>query len=293
MTTFTVAVISAGLSQPSSTRLLADQLAEATRREAAHQGQQVEMVTIEMRQLAQDITNNLLTGFPSAALQTAIDTVTRADAVIAVTPVFSASYSGLFKSFFDVLDPKALIGTPVLIAATGGSARHSLVLDYAMRPLFSYLKATIVGTGVFAATADFGSDDAGRSLADRVHRAAGELVALLARRRVRRAPADRADIGPGPVQPGGRPEQGAGSVRLVRAVRRIARPPLTAGRRSSITARRTWAFCDVSDARQRVAPRAGSWYRPAVWRGGLIRAATGVSRARRRSRPPVRRPARR
>jgi len=203
MTTFTVAVISAGLSQPSSTRLLADQLAEATRREAAHQGQQVDMVTIEIRQLAQDITNNLLTGFPSAALQTAIDTVTRADAVIAVTPVFSASYSGLFKSFFDVLDPKALIGTPVLIAATGGSARHSLVLDYAMRPLFSYLKATIVGTGVFAATADFGSDDAGRSLADRVHRAAGELVSLLT---PRSASVGRADIGPGPVNPG-RPER--------------------------------------------------------------------------------------
>src|SRR6478735_4165047 len=201
MTTFTVAVISAGLSQPSSTRLLADQLAEATRREAAHQGQQVEMVTIEIRQLAQDITNNLLTGFPSAALQTAIETVTSADAVIAVTPVFSASYSGLFKSFFDVLDPKALIGTPVLIAATGGSARHSLVLDYAMRPLFSYLKATIVGTGVFAATADFGSDDAGRSLADRVHRAAGELVALLAPV-PRSAAVARADIGPGPVNPG-------------------------------------------------------------------------------------------
>jgi FMN reductase len=207
MTTFTIAVISAGLSQPSSTRLLADQLAEATRREAAHQGQHVETVTIELRQLAQDITNNLLTGFPSAALQETIDTVTRADAVIAVTPVFSASYSGLFKSFFDVLDPKALIGTPVLIAATGGSARHSLVLDYAMRPLFSYLKATIVGTGVFAATADFGSDDAGRSLADRVHRAAGELVGLL-------APASRpvgsqvtvADIGQGPARPG-RPER--------------------------------------------------------------------------------------
>ena len=206
MTAFTIAVISAGLSQPSSTRLLADQLAEATRREAAHQGQQVDMVSIEIRQLAQDITNNLLTGFPSAALQTAIDTVTRADAVIAVTPVFSASYSGLFKSFFDVLDPKALVGTPVLIAATGGSARHSLVLDYAMRPLFSYLKATIVGTGVFAATADFGSDEAGRSLADRVHRAAGELVALLAPAS-RSGSAGRVDIGPGPVNPGRPPRE--------------------------------------------------------------------------------------
>jgi FMN reductase len=206
MTTYTVAVISAGLSQPSSTRLLADQLAEATRREAAHQGQQVEMVTIEIRQLAQDITNNLLTGFPSDALHNAIDTVTRADAVIAVTPVFSASYSGLFKSFFDVLDPKALIGTPVLIAATGGSARHSLVLDYAMRPLFSYLKASVVGTKVFAATADFGSDDAGRSLADRVHRAAGELVTLLAPARVSGRAPGPADIGPGPARPTGEPD---------------------------------------------------------------------------------------
>src|SRR6476646_2803790 len=206
MTTFTIAVISAGLSQPSSTRLLADQLAEATRREAAHQGQHVDMVNIELRQLAQDIINNLLTGFPSTALQQAIDAVTQADAVIAVTPVFSASYSGLFKSFFDVLDPKALIGTPVLIAATGGSARHSLVLDYAMRPLFSYLKATIVGTGVFAATADFGSDDAGRSLADRVHRAAGELVGLLAPTSRFDSPKAAAEIGPGPVRPG-RPER--------------------------------------------------------------------------------------
>jgi FMN reductase len=154
--------------------------------------------------LAQDITNNLLTGFPSTALQQAIDTVTQADAVIAVTPVFSASYSGLFKSFFDVLDPQALVGTRVLIAATGGSARHSLVLDYAMRPLFSYLKARIVATGVFAATADFGSDDAGRSLADRVHRAAGELVGLLAQVPQLDSPATGANIGPGP-QRSGRP----------------------------------------------------------------------------------------
>ncbi|MGH1555623.1 NAD(P)H-dependent oxidoreductase [Streptomyces sp. L7] len=59
-----------------------------------------------------------------------------ADGLIVVTPVFSASYGGLFKSFFDVLDKDALAGKPLLIAATGGSARHSLVLDHALRPLF-------------------------------------------------------------------------------------------------------------------------------------------------------------
>src|SRR5664279_1982490 len=179
MTTFTVAVVSAGLSRPSSTRLLGDQLAGAVRTAAADRGDRVEVITLELRELAHDITDNLLTGFPGVTLQTAIDAVSSADAVIAVTPVFSGSYSGLFKSFFDVLDRDALVGTPVLLAATGGSARHSLLLDYALRPLFSYLKADIVPTGVFAATADFGSDDAGRSLADRIDRAAAELLARL------------------------------------------------------------------------------------------------------------------
>ncbi|HYN72730.1 MAG TPA: CE1759 family FMN reductase, partial [Nakamurella sp.] len=182
MTTFTVAVVSAGLSQPSSTRLLADQLAGGVRTAAADRGDRVEVITLELRELARDITDNLLTGFPGVALQTALDAASSADAVIAVTPVFSGSYSGLFKSFFDVLDRDALVGTPVLLAATGGSARHSLVLDYALRPLFAYLKADIVPTGVFAATADFGSDGsdgAGRSLADRIGRAAAELLARL------------------------------------------------------------------------------------------------------------------
>ena len=204
MTTFTVAVVSAGLGQPSSTRLLADQLAGATRRAAALHGDRIEVINLELRELAHDITNNLLTGFPSVALQSAIDAVTSADAVIAVTPVFSASYSGLFKSFFDVLETAALAGTPVLMAATGGSARHSLVLDYALRPLFSYLRATIAPTGVFAATADFGSDDAGRSLADRVNRAGQELAALMAPAAKRASGLMDADLGLGPARVSGR-----------------------------------------------------------------------------------------
>lgn len=89
--------------------------------------------------------------------------MTAADGLIVVTPVFAASYSGLFKSFFDVIDPDALSGKPVLIAATGGTARHSLVLEHAVRPLFAYLRAVVVPTAVFAASEDWGS---GR----RVHR---------------------------------------------------------------------------------------------------------------------------
>ena len=108
------------------------------------------VVAIELRDLAHDSVNALLTGFPGPALAEAIAQVTGADAVIAVTPLFNGSYSGLFKSFFDVLDPDALRGKPVLIAATGGTARHSLALEHAIRPLFSYLRTVTVPTALLS-----------------------------------------------------------------------------------------------------------------------------------------------
>ncbi|HWD00903.1 MAG TPA: FMN reductase [Amycolatopsis sp.] len=176
MTARTIAVVTAGLSQPSSTRLLADRLAEATR---AALGPDAAVEVIELRDIAVDITNNLLTGFPGPKLKEAVDTVTHADGLIAVTPVFTASYSGLFKSFFDVLDKEALDGKPVVVAATGGTERHSLVLDFALRPLFAYLRANVAATGVYAASSDWGSGDAQGALQRRVARAADELAALV------------------------------------------------------------------------------------------------------------------
>ena len=177
----TLAVVSAGLSQPSSTRLLADRLRDATVARLEQDGYEVRTTSIELRDLAQDITNNLLTGFPSPRLSEAIEAMTAADGVIAVTPIFSSSYSGLFKSFFDVVEPTALTGVPVVLGATGGSARHSLALEYAVRPLFAYLRAVTVPTAVFAASEDWGSGDAQVSaLPARIDRAAGELSALVA-----------------------------------------------------------------------------------------------------------------
>ncbi|MFE4048737.1 FMN reductase [Streptomyces sp. YIM B13518] len=167
-------VVSAGLGVPSSTRLLGDRLAAAS---AARTPADVQV--IEVRDLAVEIAHTFTNGFPGRALFEAFDTVAGADGLIAVTPVFSASYSGLFKSFFDALsgtDEDALAGKPVLIAATGGSARHSLVLDHALRPLFSHLKAVVVPTGVYAASEDWGAE----GLDGRIERAAGELAALTA-----------------------------------------------------------------------------------------------------------------
>ncbi|WP_410572163.1 CE1759 family FMN reductase [Amycolatopsis sp. cmx-4-61] len=168
-----LAVVTAGLSVPSSTRLLADRLAAAT---VAAAGSPVEVSVVELRDIALDVTKNLLTGFPSPALRTAVETVTGADAVIAVTPVFTAGYSGLFKSFFDVLDTDSLVGKPVALAATGGTERHSLVVDYQLRPLFGYLKADPVATGVFAASSDWGSGEASGALQRRIEKAGAELA---------------------------------------------------------------------------------------------------------------------
>ncbi|MGW2490340.1 FMN reductase [Streptomyces sp. NPDC001606] len=176
--------VSAGLSTPSSTRLLADRLTESARADLAAEGHDVQTEVIELRELAVAVANHLVTGFPPPQLASAIDAVTGADGLIAVTPVFTASYSGLFKSFFDLIDPDALTGTPVLIAATGGTARHSLVLEHALRPLFAYLRAGVVPTAVYAASEDWGSggDDHTEGLPARIQRAAGELAVAMAAR---------------------------------------------------------------------------------------------------------------
>ena len=179
-------VVTAGLSQPSATRLLAERLAEATVAELESRDLGVEVEILEVAALAHDLTTRLVNGLSSPELDAALDRVSRADGLIAVTPVFAASFSGLFKSFFDVLDPEALAGMPVLIAATGGSDRHSLVLEHALRPLFAYLKAVVTPTGVYAATADWGAVSSGAvsgadGLTRRVRRAAAELASLVER----------------------------------------------------------------------------------------------------------------
>jgi len=178
----TLAVVSAGLSQPSSTRMLADKLTAATVARLNEQGVETAVVSFELRDVAQDVMNNMLTGFPSPKLDAVIEAVTAADGLIAVTPIFTTSYSGLFKSFFDVLDDRSLTDMPVLIGATAGTPRHSLALDYMIRPMFTYLHAVVAPTAVFAAAEDWGTGaGALQTLPDRIDRAASELAALVAR----------------------------------------------------------------------------------------------------------------
>jgi len=173
-----VVVLTAGLSQPSSSRLLADQIAGAVAAEVGARGEAVDLQTYELREYAVDLATMMATaGMPTARLDELRRAVSAADGLVVVTPVFAASYSGVFKLFFDALDPDALGGMPVIIAATAGTPRHSLVLDHALRPLLTYLRAVVMPTGVFAATEDFGGGAAGRDLTKRAGRAAAELAA--------------------------------------------------------------------------------------------------------------------
>lgn len=178
----TLVVVTAGLNQPSATRLLADQLASACRAELAGRGVPAQTTVVEVREHAHEVVNHTLTGFPAPALTPAIEAVTAADGLIAVTPIFNASYSGLFKSFFDVLPEGALAEQPVLIGATGGTARHSLALEHALRPMFTYLRAVVMPTSVFAAPDDWAGAAAEGALRSRITRAAQELASAVARR---------------------------------------------------------------------------------------------------------------
>jgi FMN reductase len=179
--TRSIVVVTAGLSEQSSTSMLADRLATESVAALAKRDVEATSEIIELRPLAHDLTNNLLTGFAAGPLVAALRSVREADGVIAVTPVFSASYSGLFKTFFDVLEVGALDGKPVLMAATAGTSRHSLMLEHTMRPLFSYLRAVIVPTAVLAASEDWGSaGGVSGELSTRIARAAGQLGDLVA-----------------------------------------------------------------------------------------------------------------
>lgn len=176
----TLVIINAGLSDPSTTRQVADRIADATVRHVTATGEELDVRSVELRTLATDLATFTTTFIATPELATARSAVTGADAVIAATPVFQGSYSGLFKMFFDSLDMKSLSGISVTMVATAGTPRHSMVLDYAVRPLLSFLHAVVLPTGVFADTAEFGASfGPGSGLPGRIEQAAGELAAHL------------------------------------------------------------------------------------------------------------------
>jgi FMN reductase len=174
-TSVTIAVVNAGVSDPSSTRLLADRTAQRTVDTLGASGTTATVRSLDLGPLATDIAQSIVSGMLNAKVRSAMELLARADAVIAATPVYKAGISGLFKSFADLIDNDLLIAKPVVLAATGQSARHAMVVDDQLRPLFGFLRTIPVPTSLYAAPEDWASTDLGK----RIARAAQELSVML------------------------------------------------------------------------------------------------------------------
>lgn len=192
MSPYRLAVVVGSPSPASRTKLLAQALADAVAAALPVRVQLIELATLAPQ---------LLAGGEARALaplaQAALQALAQADLVIAATPVYKGSYTGLFKHLFDLLDPEALVGRPVLLAATGGSDRHALVLDHQLRPLFAFFRALSVPSAVYASPADLSEAGlASAALQARIGEAAAQAVALLRTLRPRAPAAPQ----PGPAR---------------------------------------------------------------------------------------------
>jgi FMN reductase len=172
---FSLVVVSAGTSDPYSTRMLADRIAARVTALATAREEQVMISVIDLRPIAAEISTALVSQLVGPGLEQAIAILGRADGIVAATPVYNAGVSGLFTSFAGVLDKDLIIAKPAVLAATAGTARHALVVDEQLRSLFAYLRALTVPTSVFAAPEDWGDV----ALSKRIDRAALELLFLM------------------------------------------------------------------------------------------------------------------
>lgn len=172
---FRVTVVNAGVGDPSSTQLLLDRAASRVGEFARNRDLEVAIGVVSLRELASEISAAIVSRHLGQKLSTAVEALGSSDGLIVGTPVYKAGVSGLFKSFFDVLDNDLLIAKPVMLAATAGTARHALVIDDQMRQLFAYMRSLVVPTSLFASTEDW--NDAG--LNERIDRAAVEFVLLM------------------------------------------------------------------------------------------------------------------
>jgi len=142
--------VSGGLQRPSKSAALAEHLLDLIADEFP-----CEQRLIELGPLAPLFGGALRRSQLPDMVERELAAIEGADVLVVATPVYRGAYTGLFKHFFDFIDQDALIDKPVLLAATGGSERHALVIDHQLRPLFSFFQARTLPLGVYATDNDF------------------------------------------------------------------------------------------------------------------------------------------
>jgi FMN reductase len=171
---YKVTVVIGNPSDISRTKVLALAMADALA-----QALPIKLQVLEIAKLAPHIA-----GYAkelSADGKAAVRAIESADLVIAVSPVYKGSYTGLFKHLFDLVGPDSLVGRPVLLAANGGSDRHALVVDHQLRPLFAFFRALTIPSAVYASEADFdGYTLSSPALRARIAEATDQAVTALA-----------------------------------------------------------------------------------------------------------------
>ncbi|WP_242890979.1 FMN reductase [Stenotrophomonas maltophilia] len=145
-----IVAVSGGLQRPSRAATLAQHLLGLI-----GENMRSEQQLIELGELAPQLAGALWRSQLPEVVERQLVAVERADVLVVSTPVYRGSYTGLFKHFFDFIDQDALVDTPILLAATGGSDRHALVIDHQLRPLFSFFQARTLPLGIYATDRDF------------------------------------------------------------------------------------------------------------------------------------------
>lgn len=178
-----VAVVNGSPSEKSKTMGLVDVVLQTLSGMLADKAITAAQTRVDVYRLGPAFTGALERENIAPEIEEVLRTVEQADLVVAATPVFRGSYTGLFKHFFDLVDQYALANKPVLLAATGGGEHHALVLEHALRPLFGFFQALTVPVAVFASTSDFdGTTLLTPRVYGRIEMAITDVLGLLAAR---------------------------------------------------------------------------------------------------------------
>jgi FMN reductase len=176
MTQLTIVGISGNLTRPSRTRtLVAEVLRQAEERKFGRTD------LFDVVDAGPELGAATQRGNLPSAPDRVLTAIEQADALIVATPVYKAAYTGLLKHLFDLVEPKLLEGRPVILAATGGSDRHALVIEHHLRPLFAFFRAHAMPTGIYATNTDFTAEgDLTEALIGRIAPAVDQLGTWLA-----------------------------------------------------------------------------------------------------------------